>query len=261
MSHNKFKTVLIIAIIILLGIIMLLIFSKQDKHVLTRYDNHSKMTHVFEYIVKNGDTIIHGKSTKYNKKGNKIAEGKFVNNEAVGKWIYYFDNGNVEVIHYRLGNKKIAESIYNYSDGKIRKYVLYDEFKKPVFVVRFGENGNVQSYDGLPLIEIYQFKIANKEKFKLDVDQHLKVGDTLRYKYLIANIPGTRRGFKIESAGVDNNAKITRKIRNRLPMIIDVEEVLNKRGTNTISAIVQYEFSDKGKVVIKDTVSFEVDVR
>lgn len=126
-------------------------------------------------------------------------------------------------------------------------------------MISFDEYGNVKNYKGYPLMEIYQYKISNKEQFKTKTNQMLKIGDLLKYQYLIANIPTTKRIFKIENIGLDNT-RVQRAIRQNPPIGIDVEEILTQKGINTIRAIVQYKFNDKKKTVINDTVSFEVEV-
>lgn len=258
MSNNTYKT-LALLLIIIVGLTILL-FLPQDKKVYTlkTYDKDTKVTDISEFVIRNGDTIFHGKFTKYNDNGKKIAEGNFVNGHIKGKSIYFYENGNIESIQYKNG-KTIYESIWNYPNGNIERYIIYDEFKNPVFIIRYDEQGNVKSYEGLPLIEIYQFKIANKEKFKIKTNQILKVGDILKYEYLLADLPKAKRDFKIESLGLDNS-KINRKIIKRPHRGIDVEEVLIKKGTNTIRAIVKYQFNDTKKTIINDTISFDVEV-
>ncbi|NHM06554.1 hypothetical protein G4D82_04920 [Flavobacterium sp. CYK-4] len=260
-QNKKSKIILGVFSIVLLLLAVCYFIQRKDEtiHTIKRYDRSSNETYVMQYIIKDNDTIVHGTSVSYDKKGNKIVEGQFVNNKPFGKWVYYFNNGNIKAIHYRLNKKSNAESIWNYSNGKIERYVLYDEFEKPVFIIRYDEAGNVKSYEGLPLIEIYQFKIARKEKFKINIDQYLKVGDTLKYQYLLANLPNSKRNFKIERIGC-SNLYIKRILTNNPPSIITVKEVVNKKGINTIRAVVQYKFSDIEKTVINDTISFDIEV-
>jgi len=165
----------------------------------------------------------------------------------------------IESIFYRKNSKITQQNIDNHPSGKIMRYTLYDDFGMSAFIIRFDEKGNVESYKGYPLMETYQYKIANKDHFKIKVNQILKVGDTLKYKYLIANITNAKRSFKIENLDVDNS-KVKRTFTPVPPVAIDVKEVLTKKGNNRISAIVKYEFNDKEKTVIKDTISFEVNV-
>jgi len=210
------------------------------------------------YTIKNGDTILNGKYIvcKYN--GQKVKSGVYKNGRGIGPVTFYFDNGNIESVDNRNNDKSI-ETIFNYRNGKIERYVLYEDFGMSVFIIRFDEQSNVKSYEGLPLIEVYQYKIAHPEEFKINVNQYLKVGDTLKHNYLIANIPNAKRSFKIENLDVDNS-KVKRIFTQIPPVGINVKEILTKKGNNRIRAIVKYEFNDKEKTVIKDTISFEVKV-
>jgi hypothetical protein len=76
---------------------------------------------------------------------------------------------------------------------------------------------------------------------------------------VLANIPSAKRSFKIENVGIDNS-KIKRIMKQVPATEIDVEEVLTKKGINTIRAIVQYKFDDKVTPVLTDTISFDVNV-
>jgi hypothetical protein len=256
---NKKSKWLILSVVSFGVIVFFYYYTGEKKQILKRYDPKNKVTHIFEYKIEDGDTILHGKSTKYNENGKLIAEGNFVNGQTYGKWHYYYDNGNIEAIHFRTKNEANAESIWNYPDGKVERYVLFDEYKNPVFLVRYDKQGGVKSYEGLPLIETYQFKIARKEKFKTDFIQYLKVGDTLKYKYLIANLPNAKRDFRIELLG-SSNSNIKRKIEINPPSVLNVAEVVTKKGINSIKAIVKYKFDDIEKTIICDTITFDVEV-
>jgi hypothetical protein len=135
---------------------------------------------------------------------------------------------------------------------------MYDEQGKEVFIIYFDEKGATK-YDGYFQIETYQYKFANKKQFNITKDQNLKVGDTLKYSYLIANIPNSKRIFKIENINIDNS-KVKRILKYVPPAQIDVEELLTKKGKNVIRSIVQYKFNDKVTPVFTDTLYFEVKV-
>jgi len=260
MNKKYIIAIIVTSIIILLGSTILFLYNKKEKiFYLKSYYPDKKVTDISQYIIRNGDTILEGKFTQYNQKGNKIAEGNFVNGHIKGKSIYYFDNGNIESIHYRKNGKVTEESTYNYPNGKVRKYAMHDDFGILDFLITYDESGNIKNYQGLPLIEIYQYKIANRKQFKIKTNQVLKVGDTLKYHYLIANIPTAKRSFKIENLDVDNS-KVKRVFTQIPPTGINVKEVLTQKGTNTIRAIFKYEFHDKEKTIINDTISFSVNV-
>jgi hypothetical protein len=136
---------------------------------------------------------------------------------------------------------------------------LYDPKGLVAFVINYDEQGNVKDYDGFPIIEIYQFEFSQREKFPMKEEQYLKVGDTIKYKYLIANIPNSKQNFFIQTLGLDNS-KIKRVIKKTPATETDVAEIATKQGLNTIRGIVKYELNDKGKTVIQDTISFDVMV-
>lgn len=239
---------------------MFLLFNKDKKSkVLTHYSQDTKQTEYLEYVIRNGDTVFHGKFTTYNEKKIKIAEGNMVDGHVKGKCIYYYDNGAIKSIFYRKDDKVNEESTKYYLNGKVKRYTMYDPMGLATFVINFDENGDVKDYDGYPIIEIYQFGFSHREKFPTKKEQYLKVGDTIKYKYLIANIPNSKQNFFIESLGLDNS-KIQRIIKKTPATETDVAEIATKQGLNTISGIVKYEFNDKRKTVIQDTISFDVMV-
>jgi hypothetical protein len=136
---------------------------------------------------------------------------------------------------------------------------MYDEFGNPVFIIRYDEQGNVKKYDGYALLEVYQYKFAHPEKFKIKTNQVLRVGDTLKHKYLSANIPKATRSLKIKL--IDANLLGHRsKMTNNPPVEIDARNVLTTKGVNAIKGVVEYKFNDIKKTVIKDSIYFDVEV-
>ncbi|MCV9934344.1 hypothetical protein OIU80_18855 [Flavobacterium sp. LS1R47] len=257
--NKKIKVILLVVLILIIGMVVVYFSLKREKtYILKDYYPDIKQTAEYECIIKEGDTILHGQFVRYNVEGIIVAQGINVNGEPNGKSMYYFDDGIIESIHYRKNSKVTEESTYNYPSGKVREYLMYDDFGILDFLINYDELGNIKNYEGLPLIEIYQYKITNK-RFQTKINQYLKVGDTLKYKYLIANIPNAKRSFKIENIGVDDS-KVKRTFKKVSQVGIDVKEVLTKKGANTIRAIVKYEFKDKEKTVINDTISFDVNV-
>ncbi|KQB38376.1 hypothetical protein RC62_1731 [Flavobacterium aquidurense] len=229
--------------------------------VLKRYNTETKETTTLEYIIRNGDTIAHGKLARYNKEGKKVKDANFINGEISGEVINYFDTGVIKsMYYYKLDNNRIPdENIENFPSGKIMSYTLYDDLGISAFTIYFDEKGSVKNYDGYPILEIHQYKIENKEKFKTKTNRHLKVGDTVKYQFLIASIPNVKRDITIENLDVDNlTAKRTFKQMSRVSF--DVEEILTEKGINTIRAVVKYEFNNKEKKVINAMIFFKVEV-
>lgn len=254
--------------IVILGLIIyglyLIVFNninsnKEKTFVLKEYDLNRKLVGTNEFVIRNGDTITHGKFVNYNKKGNKISEGQFVNGDVFGKCIYYFDNGNIEVSCFKKTGEIILEAIWNYPNGKIKKYEMYADFGELIFSVNYDKKQVPYSATGIPQLEIYQHKINIKTHQQKQIKNSFKIGDTLKYSYLVANIPNGKRSFIIENVGIDNT-KLKRTIKHILPCQIDIEEVLNKKGKNTIRSIVQYKFNDKVTPDFTNTLTFDINV-
>ncbi|RVU89724.1 hypothetical protein EH230_13180 [Flavobacterium columnare] len=265
MEKNRKRIIFILIFAILLVIFYILFLQeKKNTYLLKEFDKQGKLIGTNEYILKNGDTIFQGKFINYNNQGIKIAEGNFTNGDIQGKCKYYYDNGKLKSIHYRKSSKITLESKEYYYNGKEKRYTLYDyglfdDYGKPTFSILFKENGKIKNIQGKSIIEIYQLKLLNKDFFKIKENQYLKVGDTLIHKYLIANIPNAKRSIKIENISVDNS-KVKRTLKHIEPCQWDVEEVLTKKGKNTIQSIVKYEFKDKVTPVFIDTLSFDIEV-
>jgi antitoxin component YwqK of YwqJK toxin-antitoxin module len=248
-------------IIYLLFIILIFYSCKKEngqRGVLKTYFPKDNQIVLSEYIIKNDDTIINGKYTVYKYSGEKIKSGIYKNGKKTGPTTFYYDNGNIECISTSKDDKPI-ETIYNYRNGKIERYLFYDDFGKTAFIIYFDEFGNVDKYKGYPIIETYQYKIANEEQFKTNINQYLKVGDILKYQYLVANIPNAKRSFKVENIST-KGTKSNKKITEKSLIESDIEEVLTTKGINKIKALVKYEFKNKQKTVISDTLSFQVEV-
>ncbi|WP_337968754.1 hypothetical protein [uncultured Flavobacterium sp.] len=250
----------VIIIIILGSLIFLFLYFKNEKiYTSKEYDSAGKLIGTNEYVIRNGKTIMHGKFVNYNEKGIKISEGQFVDDEPNGKCLYYYDNGKIETIQFKKNSKITLESINYNQKGLIDKYIMCDDFGKSVFTIYFDEKG-VTKYDGNFQIETYQYKYAHKNQFNILNDQHLKVGDVLKYSYLIANIPNAKRSFKIDNLSVDNS-KVNRTFKHVKPCELDVEEKIVKKGLNTIRSIVRYEFNDNVTPVFTDTISFNIHIK
>jgi len=260
MMNNKTKVLgffLLLTMTVIGG--MCFYYNRNTIHTIKYYNPKTKATDVSEYFVRNNDTIFHGKFIRYNNKGIKIAEGQFFNNEPVGKTSYFYDDGKLESVYYKKNSKVTIEATEYYHTGRLKRYIMFDPYGYEAFIARYDEQGKIKNYEGYPLMEIYQYPIAHKDRFKIKANQYLKVGDKLKYNYIIANIPNTKRSFKIENISVDNS-KVKRVLKHIIPVQINVEEVLTKKGKNTIRGIVSYEFNDNIMPVFTDTLSFDVNV-
>ena len=254
----KNKKVIFILIAAAVGVAFIYHFNREQVYTAKYYNPKSQTTVTTDFVIRKGDTIANGKFIRQSKDGNKIVEGSFVNGQMCGQWTYFFENGNMEKSLYYKNNEIVLEESFWTPNGLVKEYDMYNLFGKRAFIIYFDRKG-VKSYDGFPLMEIYQYRFSHKELYHIKEDQYLKVGDTLKYEYLLANIPNTSRSFKIENLALDNN-DVKRALVRKAPTKLEVKEVLTKKGINTIRAIVQYKFKDKVTPVFNDTISFEVKV-
>lgn len=252
---SRYKIVLVIIVVF-----AVLFFYYRDKkvYVFKEYSPSGILLGTNEYVIRNDSTIMHGKFVNYNQEGVEIAKGNFVNNEPHGICSYYYSNGKIESVSYRKNSKIDLESTYYNQNGSIRKYTMCNDLGEPKFIIEFDEK-IVKSFDGYATYPVNQYKILKGKKSEIYTRDTLKIGDVIKYDFLVANIPYTIRNFKIETEGVDNS-KIKRTITTEAPTRIIVEEVLTKKGLNRIKAITQYTFDDKVTPVKNDTVSFDVNV-
>jgi len=245
-------------ILIVVGLIAVFLYFRDEQvYTLKKYNTEGQLLRTNEYVIRNGDTIFHGKFVSYNEKGIKISEGKFVDNEPNGNCFYYYGNGKLESVFYRKNSEINLECTYYDQNGLKNKYIMCDSLGKTAFIIKF-TNKVVKMYDGYSIWPIGQYKIENKKLREIKAGT-LKIGDTIRYNYLVANIPYAKRTFKIETVGADNS-KAKRIIKSKLPTEIIVEEVLTKKGLNRIQIVAQYDFEDKITPKLNKIVSFDVNV-
>lgn len=82
-NKSFYKAVFLISMI--LGFLILWYCLKDKKvYTLNEYSPTGRLLGTNEYIIRNGDTIMHGKFINFNDKGIKISEGQFVNDEPYG---------------------------------------------------------------------------------------------------------------------------------------------------------------------------------
>jgi hypothetical protein len=254
------KTYIIVLAVLILLLILLRFYIKDEKvHILKEYSKSGKLIKTHEYIIRSGDTILQGKFVNYNEKGIKIAEGTFLENEPYGICSYYYDNGKLESIFYRKNSSKNLEGTYYDQNNVIKKYVMCDDLGEPKFIIEFDDKA-VKRYTGYSTYPVKQYKIEDKKQIEIKTGDVLKVGDHIKYDYLVANIPYTKRSFKIEIEGSDNS-NVKRTIIKDVPTRVTVEEILTKKGLNRILAITQYNFNNGETYVKNDTVSFDINVK
>lgn len=255
---KKKKTIIYFLLLTFVFVILIVFLNRERTGTMENINSQTGIKETYQYVVKNGDTILNGKFTEHNKYGIKIAEGSYTNNEIIGEYSHYYDDGTIETEQFKENSKKTIEGVWYNPKGQIETYTMFDEYGKPCFLIKHMDK-KVVLYKGYPLLEIYQYKIRHKERFNIKTEQILKIGDILKYQYLLANIPNTTRSFKIENLSIDNK-KVKRIIEKVSPVKFNVEEVLTKKGINTIRASVRYYFNDKITPPIRDTVTFNVEV-
>jgi hypothetical protein len=256
---KKLIIVLSLLLIFIIGVLIYIFYYDEQKvYTSKEYNSTGQLIGINQYFIRNNEAILGGKFERYNDKGILISKGRFLDGHIYGRCSYYYNNGKIEEIHFRKNKDITLESTFYNSKGFIEKYIAYDYFGNYFFTIYFDEKGPT-NYSGSFQIETYQYKYGNKAKFNITQDQNLKIGDTLKYSYIVANIPNAKRSFTIENVGIDN-AKVKRITKKIEPCQIDVKEVLIKKGKNTIRSIVKYEFNDKITPVFTDTLSFDVNV-
>lgn len=243
---------------ILIMIVFFVFYKNEKTQVLKAYSSDTKNTVFTEYEIRDSDTILHGSFKRFNEKNIKIAEGKFVNNDIFGKCSYYYDDGKIEVIHYRKNSDVTLESNFYDKLGFVKSYVMHNAKGEPLFYVDFNRN-KIIKHEGIPISEEGQFVQRKGKIIEITDNEILKIGDTIQYKYIVANIPLSKKSIKFKTDNFDNS-KINRKISKKMPTEIIVNEILVKKGLNRINASVKYEFEDKSINYFNYTISFDLNV-
>lgn len=259
MNKNKSYIIILILALFLIFFVENIFNDSNRLYTVTSYDREKQITDVSTFKLINGDTIFHGKFQQYNKNGVKILEGQFINGDIYGRCKNYYENGKLKQSYFKKNSKITLESSWFYPNSKIEKYVLYSDFGVPIFEIDFNEDGKIKRYRGNIQIEVKLHKIDKNTHEQKQVTKNFKVGDKLNYSFIIGNIPNANFSHEIENVGLNNSLikRVTKKIE---PCQIDVEEVLYKKGRNTIRSIVKYEFNDKLAPVLTDTISFDINV-
>jgi hypothetical protein len=206
---------------------------------------------VFQYYLNNGDTIIDGPYSVYDKKNILKKTGTYINNEIYGITKFYYNNGNVESIHFIENSKDIGEISWYYSNGNIEKYSFYDDLGNLNFFANYNKKGEIEKWEGRILLEVYQYKLKEQ-----NIENTYKLGEKIRYQFMFPNIPNTERKFRFELLDFDNS-KIRRRTKKIEPVTLDVEEITVKKGKNTIRAYIEYKFKDERQIILSDTISLD----
>jgi hypothetical protein len=210
---------------------------------------------LYEYKIVNGDTVMSGNFSVFDKNGALRRKGKSVRSQFYGMYEDYYPNGKIESSRFRKSNKDIGEVTWFRTDGSLDTYNFYDDLGSVNFVAKYNKMNVLESCNGLILFEVYQFKLNKQDKKKV-----YEIGDKVKYQFMFPNIPNTERDFHFELLGYDNS-KIERFVKKIEPVTLDVEEKAVKKGENTIRAYIKYKFKDERKTILADTVSFSFYVK
>jgi hypothetical protein len=255
---------------ITLLILFLTIISCKKNKIIERIDPENNNRETYNYIITNGDTILQGESYTYNEKGEIILKCNYNDGKLDGKLFRYFDDGKlkevqnlkngiyegVAISYFEEGHINTlltyrkdtlyGDAYYNYRNGKLRKYVLYDSIGRIPFIVRLDSKGKIKSHEGKPVncfLDTEEIKFG--EKFKMDC--------------MLANIPNTHREVEFVYSDSDKGKRVVKK--NGVNYLT-VEEEKYKKGKNLLYVIATYKFNDKYyNQILKDTAFIDYYVR
>ncbi len=106
------------------------------------------------YILHNGVVVGHGIIDKSGKKqgdwkefydnGRIRAEGKYVNNKRIGKWIFYFENGKIEQTgFFDNGGQYTGDWKWYFPDGSLRIVEKYFEGEREGDYLEYDSDGEI----------------------------------------------------------------------------------------------------------------------
>lgn len=226
--------------------------TRPKKNIIRKYLPSENIFTESTFILNEKDTILDGEVILYDLDSNKIGSGNYVKGKLQGIFTFYFLNKNIKEIRYYDDGIIVGDRIYNFENGKIRKYIFHDDKGEVAFIVRFTEKGNLESYEGHSLVNI---EYSGKKELG-----DLKIGDTLSYDYLLAEVPLAKNYLTIKLLDFDNS-KIYRNQNERSNFRIKMKEVIAKKGKNSIRAVLKHEFNDSLKNKILDSIRFDFTVK
>lgn len=245
----KTKTKIIIFIsVVLVAFLFYLMYINNKLFTSKEFDKNGNLITEVEYKKKAGKSILHGNFHEFSSKGVLITEGKFLNDVAYGIWKYYDDDGNLKSVKFRKNDTITLEAkLYN-TTGTLKQYVFLSENNEAEFISNYDEKG-IRDLNGFTLGGI------NYE------DKTYKLGDEIKYDFLVANIPQAKRKVIIENLAKDNS-KVNRKITREAPCKWIVNEKLMNKGINEVRIVVINEFDKStGIKPINDTLGFKINVQ
>ncbi|MBC8489587.1 MAG: hypothetical protein H8D45_26515 [Bacteroidetes bacterium] len=119
---------------IIIGVILFIIgCSSVEKEVIELYDTDTKKAEIKSL---NTNLLIEDMD-KFHGKGN------YKNGNKVGKWIWYQDDGTIEMEGIFKDGKTVGKWTWYYSNGKIKMEVFFTEDEKITKWIKYDEEGNV----------------------------------------------------------------------------------------------------------------------
>ena len=117
---------------IIIGIILLFFgCSTVEKKVIETYDSTSNSTEI------KPTNLLMEDIEKFHGKGN-YKDGK-----KVGKWIWYQDDGTIEMEGNFKDGKTVGKWTWYYSNGQIKMEVFFSEYEKITKWIKYDEEGSV----------------------------------------------------------------------------------------------------------------------
>jgi antitoxin component YwqK of YwqJK toxin-antitoxin module len=180
-------------ILLLISICLLFANCKQKRQLEQLTDYNNKLVYEYEYIVKNGDTILDGYYKEYRDNGKIKYDLNYQNGQLHGQAKYYWDNEQCRTI-LNYENGKILSQQYNWDkEGKIidsititngngilkeyyptRRILSTSEIKNGI------ENGESIEYDKNGNLEFsFTYKDGIKNGMAIKKDR----GFTIKYSY------------------------------------------------------------------------------
>lgn len=119
---------------ILIGTLLFILgCSSEEKKVIETYDGNKKKA---EIVTLNNNLLMEDMD-KFHGKGN------YKNGNKVGKWVWYQDDGTVEMEGNFKDSKIVGKWSWYYSNGQIKMEVFFTEDEKATKWIKYDEEGNV----------------------------------------------------------------------------------------------------------------------
>jgi hypothetical protein len=89
----------------------------------------------------------------------------------------------------------------------------------------------------------------------------LKVGDTIKYGFIIPNIPDVKKTFNVRLLDYEDDHKIIREVKNLEPVGIMIKEKILKEGKNSFRGKLKLEFNDIKRTIIEDSLELTFEIK